>query len=88
MCLNTFPSENTDYTAVSENVVFPANSPVGSQQCFTLSIINDVRKEDDETFTLTASVSDPNCPSPGNVVVTIIDTDSKYRCMILYSVSN
>ena len=70
-------SENMDYAAVSESVVFAANSPVGSQQCFTLTIINDVRKEEDETFTLTASVSDPNCPSPGDVVVTILNADSK-----------
>ena len=70
-----------DYAAVSESVVFAANSPVGSQQCFTLTIINDVRKEEDETFTLTASVSDPNCPSPADVVVTIVNTDSKTLCI-------
>ena len=72
-----------DYAAVSQGIVFAANSFVGLKQCFTLSIIDDVRKEDDETFTLTASVSDPNCPSPADVVVTITDTDSKLWLKVL-----
>ena len=59
------------------DLLFPSNSTPGSQQCFLLTILDDILKEADEVFVLTASVN-CECISPVDAQVTITDSDSKF----------
>lgn len=68
---------NLDYVAaVDVELAFPANSPLGTQQCFNIPIIDDVIKEVTESFQLSCVVSDPRCLFLGPARVDIIDEDS------------
>ena len=67
-------SERTDFSALSRRIYFAAGE---TSKTVRLSIINDLRDEDDETLTVT--LSDPfnsTLGAPSSAVVTITDNDS------------
>ncbi|MEO1439416.1 MAG: Calx-beta domain-containing protein, partial [Chloroflexota bacterium] len=53
----TAQGSGTDYTFAPTQVTFAAGSPDGSEQTVTVTLINDLTPEDDETFTLSLSVN-------------------------------
>ena len=42
-----------DYVAVDSQLIFPSMSPLGSTQCVTITITDDVITEPEETFSVT-----------------------------------
>ena len=50
---------DADYDELSVHLTFTAGSQAGSTACANISIINDDILEDDESFTVTLSSSDP-----------------------------
>ena len=56
--------------------IFPAGSISGIQQCINITIIDNTTVEEDETFTVTLSTSNPRVELDNNVTtVTILDND-------------
>ena len=70
---------NEDYEEQNnEQFVFTSGSPAGSTtECIDISIMDDDKVEDTESFTFVLSSSDPVNISPINGVVFIMDDDSK-----------
>lgn len=92
MCLNTLSyviilpfliciHTAADFTTTPQTVVFPIGSVPGQPpQCIDIPITDDVLVELLESFSVTATSTDPNVEfSPGGnqAVVTITDNDSK-----------
>ena len=66
------------------NFVFPAGSISCTQQCINITIVDNTTVEEDETFTVTLSTSDPRVELDNNVTtVTILDIN--LRSVYYYS---
>ena len=56
--------------------IFPAGSISDTQQCINITIIDNTTVEENETFTVTLSTSNPRVELDNNVTtVTILDSD-------------
>ena len=85
-------TNGSDYLGVSMDFVFPAGSISGTQQCINITIIDNSTVDEDETFTVTLSTSDPRVKLDNNVTtVTILDIDLEcvyyYKTKVLYKSS-
>ena len=79
-----------DYLSFSTTLTFPAGSGAGSSQCTDVQILADDLVEDDESFTITATlvISNPDITvGQGSGTVTIfgsdIDSEGKALCSII-----
>ena len=59
---------------------FNSNSMSGDTRCMMYTIVNDTNVEDDETFTVTLSVTNPNdqIGLPNTTTVLILDNDGMH----------
>ncbi len=81
----------SDYTIPISSVTFDANSPIGTQQCLTVDLIDDDGFEGTHNFTI--SLDDPATPlcqlgSPSELFIVILDNESEKCCLdfnIVYS---
>ena len=74
-----YPADNSDFEPLSNQIltILPT-TPFGSPVCQQITIIGDNVDEDDETFTITTSVTSPNTITfPSTATVTIVDDDIK-----------
>ena len=69
----------SDFQALSDQTLtIPSTTIVGSSVCQLISITGDTVEEDDERFTITASVATPNnFTQPVTAIVIILNDDSK-----------
>ena len=69
----------SDFQALSDQTLtIPSTTIVGSSVCQLISIIGDTVEEDDESFTVTASVVSPDIfTSPVTATVIILNDDGK-----------
>ena len=51
-------TDGIDYTFAPTDVTFPVESPIGAEQCATVQIIDDVARENTESFSVQLSTSD------------------------------
>ena len=65
-------SNGSDYLGVSMDIVFPAGSISGTQQCINITIIDNTTVEEDETFTVTLSTSDLTVKLENNMTTVTI----------------
>lgn len=65
----------------SVDLIFPANSPTGTELCFNVQqfILDDARKELLEFCVLSGSVSDPRCRFQGPATLNIEDNERTFR---------
>ena len=65
-----------DYVEVSNNLTFGPSSP--TEQCVSITLLDDDYLEENETFSVSASTADSAVDIvSGTTVVTIVDNDSK-----------
>jgi len=63
-----------DFTSISSDKTFPSGSISNTTLCVNISILEDTLLEDNETFTLTLTASDPHVLLANNVTsITIVD---------------
>ena len=77
-CIHTstyvFTSGTSDFQLQFELIVIPSTTAVGTPVCQPITILGDTVEEEDETFTVTASVNSPDTITPPNTfTVTIMD---------------
>ena len=74
--------ETPDYRLVQKSITLTSLSP-GNSSAVSIEIVDDNRKESNETFSIHLNTSDPGVfIKVSNVRVTIIDNDCK--CIIVY----
>ena len=77
-CMSLQFAAGEDYEAqTNAPFVFAAGSPLGTTVCVNISIVNDDKVEETESFAFDLSSNDPVDISAGNGVVFIVDDDSK-----------
>ena len=80
-----FIAAGLDYLPVSTTLEFPAGSTKGTKQCISVSIIDDLLSEGEETFNIHAEVNSSSDSrfggaldsSHGTIEVSILDNDGK-----------
>jgi len=74
-----YPADSSDFEPLSnQTLIILPTTPFGSPVCQQITIIGDSVDKDNETFTITASVTSPNTITfPSTATVTIVDDDSK-----------
>ena len=69
-----FTSGTSDFQLLSYEIVIPSTTAVGTSVCQPITILGDTVEEEDETFTVTASVTTPDTVTqPNSITVTIVD---------------
>ena len=63
-----------DYNSVDEQRTFLPGTPVGTEQCFNITIVDDVMEESDESFLVILTSSDADINEDVAVVI-ILDDD-------------
>ena len=72
----------SDYERFSFNLTFYSGSMDDDTRCVNVSIIDDGAFEDDETFTVTLTTSDPDVILGNMTTVTIIKNDGTITIML------
>ena len=75
-----------DYISLNETLEFPAESSLGTRICVNVTIVNDVRVESEEDFSISLSSIDPVIiidPDSEVLNVTILSEDRKFTNMII-----
>ena len=66
--------DTDDFRLLSDKIVIPSTTAVGTSVCQPITILGDTVEEEDETFTVTASVTSPNTiTQPDTITVTIVN---------------
>ena len=66
--------DTDDFQLLSDKIVIPSTTAVGTPVCQPITILGDTVEEEDETFTITASVNSPNTiTQPDTITVTIVN---------------
>ena len=74
------PVANLDYSHVSNNILsFSSGDGPGSMRCFSVSITDDTRVENDESFTVFLSSQFRTLIAQGSTTINILDNDGKRR---------
>ena len=89
-CIHTsssinFTSGTSDFQLQFDQIIIPFTTAVGTPVCQPITILGDTVEEEDETFTVTASVTSPDTiTQPDTFTVTIIDDGDGMleRCMV------
>ena len=89
-CIHTrshinFTSGTSDFQLLFDQIVIPSTTAVGTSVCQSITILGDTVEEEDETFTVTASVTSPNTiTQPDTFTVTIVDDGDGMleQCMV------
>ena len=69
-------NDDTDYSSVSMDIIFPEGSMDGDTLCINISITDDMTLEGDETFIVTLTVSSGDIIEENNMTtITIIDNE-------------
>ena len=69
-----FTAGPSDFRLLSDQIIIPSTTAVGTLVCQPITILGDTVEEEDETFTVTASVTSPDTiTQPDTFTVTIID---------------
>ena len=77
MLFSLFASGSGDFLPLfNQTLTIPPTTPVGNFACQQVTILGDTVVEDDETFTIMASVANPDIiTQPVTVNVTLMDDD-------------
>ena len=78
-------SDTDDFQLLSDKIIIPSTTAVGTLVCQPITILGDTVEEEDETFTVTASVTSPNTiTQPDTFTVTIVDDGDGMleQCMV------
>ena len=85
MLYNICSSDTDDFQLMSDKIAILSNTTVGTPVCQPITILGDTVEEEDESFTVRASVTSPNTiTQPDTIVVTIMsDGDGTLeQCMV------
>ena len=75
-----------DFSSLMDQLTFNSGSGL-RQECATITVGSDTTLEDDESFSVVLTTTDPNVSiSRNTTVVTITNDDSKYLCPISFVV--
>ena len=70
-----------DFSSLVDQLTFNPGSGV-QQDCATITVVSDITLEDDESFPVVLTTTDPDViVSRNTAVVTITNDDSKYLCL-------
>ena len=68
--------ESSDYTFASTDVIFPSGSNDSTPRCVNIDITDDAALEENQTFTVTLTTSDPDVLTENDMTdITIEDND-------------
>ena len=69
-----FTSGTSDFQPLSDQIIVPSTAVLNTLVCQNITILGDTVEEDEETFTVTASVTSPDTiTQPDTFTVTIED---------------
>ena len=80
-----FTAGPSDFQLLSNQIIIPSTTAVGTPVCQPITILGDTVEEEDETFTVTASVTSPDTiTQPDTITVTIVDDGDGMleQCMV------
>ena len=73
-------SDTGDFQPLSDQIIIPSTAALNTLVCQNITILGDTVEEEDETFTVTASVTSPDTiTQPDTFTVTIEDEDGMFK---------
>ena len=80
-----FTAGPSDFQLLFDQIIIPSTTAVDTPVCQPITILGDTVEEENETFTVTASVTSPNTiTQPDTITVTIVDDGDGMleQCMV------